>query len=165
MLNKVDLPQPDGPMIDTNSPGAIENETSSTAVITPSLVTKRLLTRSTSSRRASPGSAVSIEAVGDGAESPIIGSTAAILRQRSGQRGGIAPLHANVDDGDRTVIHRANRLFKRRRERVQLLDRAPALRTLSACYRGKIQIGIGDALADPLVLDRPVAHAGKAVLK
>ena len=64
MLNKVDLPQPDGPMIDTNSPGAIENDTSSTAVITPSLVMKRLLTRSTSSRGASRASAVSIEAAG-----------------------------------------------------------------------------------------------------
>src|SRR5215831_14843179 len=49
MLNSVDLPQPDGPMIDTNSPGATENETSSTAVTGPSRVAKRLVTRSTSS--------------------------------------------------------------------------------------------------------------------
>src|SRR6266567_2612192 len=51
MLKSVDLPQPDGPMIETNSPWATENETSSTAVIGPSRVAKRLLTRSTSSRR------------------------------------------------------------------------------------------------------------------
>ena len=31
MLKSVDLPQPDGPMIETNSPGATPNETSSTA--------------------------------------------------------------------------------------------------------------------------------------
>src|SRR2546422_4906223 len=49
MLNSVDLPQPDGPMMDTNSPGAMEKEISSTAVIAPSLVLKRLVTRSTSS--------------------------------------------------------------------------------------------------------------------
>src|SRR5437588_4417065 len=50
ILNNVDLPQPDGPMMDTNSPGAMEKEMSSTAVIAPSLVMKRLVTRSTSSR-------------------------------------------------------------------------------------------------------------------
>src|SRR5689334_15679613 len=51
MLNSVDLPQPDGPMMETNSPGAIDSETSSTAVIGPSRVVKRLVTRSTSSSR------------------------------------------------------------------------------------------------------------------
>src|ERR1700693_2781512 len=131
MLNKVDLPQPDGPMIDTNSPGAIENDTSSTAVITPSLVTKRLLTRSTSSRRTSRESAASA-AAGGGADSPIIGSTAAILRKRGGQRRGIAPLHTNVDDRNRTVVHSANGFFQRGCERDQHLDRPPGLRTLCA---------------------------------
>src|ERR1700688_4636855 len=142
MLNKVDLPQPDGPMIDTNSPGAIENDTSSTAVITPSWVTKRLLTRSTSRSRASRERTTSVAAAGDRADSPIIGSTAVapILRKRGGHRRGIAPLDPNVDDGDAAVLHRADGLLQRWRERVQLLDRAPALRTLSASYRGKIQI-------------------------
>src|SRR4029077_10962030 len=51
ILNSVDLPQPEGPMIETNSPAAMENDTSSTAVITPSAVGNRLLMRSTSSRR------------------------------------------------------------------------------------------------------------------
>src|SRR6266404_4135596 len=49
ILNSVDLPQPDGPIMETNSPGAMEKEMSSTAVIAPSLVLKRLVTRSTSS--------------------------------------------------------------------------------------------------------------------
>ena len=47
MLNSVDLPQPDGPIIATNSPGATLNETSSTAVSTPSGVSKRLTMSST----------------------------------------------------------------------------------------------------------------------
>ena len=42
MLNSVDLPQPDGPMMETNSPGAMVNETSSTAVTVPSRVTRAL---------------------------------------------------------------------------------------------------------------------------
>src|SRR3954449_1053577 len=46
-LNKVDLPQPEGPMIPTNSPGATLNETWSTAVSTPSGVSKRLTISST----------------------------------------------------------------------------------------------------------------------
>ena len=49
MLKSVDLPQPDGPMIETNSPGATENETSSTATISPSPVAKRLVMLRTSS--------------------------------------------------------------------------------------------------------------------
>ena len=37
-LNKVDLPQPEGPITERNSPGLTSNETSSTAVIGPSAV-------------------------------------------------------------------------------------------------------------------------------
>src|ERR1700687_2200086 len=108
MLNKVDLPQPDGPMIDTNSPGAIENDTSSTAVITPSLVTKRLLTRSTSRRRPSRKDAPSVAAAGDRADSSTIALTAVApnLSKRGGHRRGIAALHTDVDDGDGTILHR-----------------------------------------------------------
>src|SRR5215467_5810636 len=47
MLNRVDLPQPEGPITPTNSPGATESETPSTAVTTPSGVSKRLLILST----------------------------------------------------------------------------------------------------------------------
>src|SRR6185436_4226712 len=46
-LNKVDLPQPEGPMMPTNSPGATLNETWSTAVSTPSGVSNRLTMSST----------------------------------------------------------------------------------------------------------------------
>src|SRR5260370_10872444 len=49
-LNKVDLPQPEGPITPTNSPGATLSETWSTAVSTPSDVSKRLTMSSTTSR-------------------------------------------------------------------------------------------------------------------
>ena len=49
MLNNVDLPQPDGPMIDTNSPGATLNDISSTAITGPSRVTNCLCRPSTRS--------------------------------------------------------------------------------------------------------------------
>ena len=38
MLSSVDLPQPDGPMMATNSPGAISSETSPSAWVSTSLV-------------------------------------------------------------------------------------------------------------------------------
>ena len=46
-LNKVDLPQPDGPITERNSPGLTLNETSSTAMIGPSGVSKRTTMLST----------------------------------------------------------------------------------------------------------------------
>ncbi len=36
MLKSVDLPQPEGPMMETNSPAPMVKDTSSTAVIVPS---------------------------------------------------------------------------------------------------------------------------------
>ena len=47
MLNKVDLPQPDGPITARNSPGATSNDTSSSAVMPPSAVSKRMTRSST----------------------------------------------------------------------------------------------------------------------
>src|SRR5262245_30163909 len=52
-LNRVDLPQPEGPITPTNSPGATLSETWSTAVSTPSGVSKRL-TMSSTTRMGSP---------------------------------------------------------------------------------------------------------------
>ncbi len=54
MLNKVDLPQPDGPITARNSPGATLNETLSTATSVPSGVSNRLEMSSTT-RIASAG--------------------------------------------------------------------------------------------------------------
>src|SRR5438552_2274200 len=75
ILNNVDLPQPDGPMMETNSPGAMEKEMSSTAVIAPSLVLKRLVTRSTSSSRVECGCAAAPVAMdGPGCSIAALGS-------------------------------------------------------------------------------------------
>src|SRR4051812_33021029 len=50
MLNKVDLPQPDGPMIERNSPSSTARLTSSIAVSGPCGVAKRLVRCWTASR-------------------------------------------------------------------------------------------------------------------
>src|SRR5689334_4684066 len=54
MLNSVDLPQPDGPINETNSPRATENETSSTATSEPSAVVNRLTMCSTLTKGSMP---------------------------------------------------------------------------------------------------------------
>src|SRR5262245_59309200 len=56
ILKSVDLPQPDGPMMPTNSPGATDNETPSTAMTAPSGVSNRLVMLSTA-RMAVPAAA------------------------------------------------------------------------------------------------------------
>src|SRR5258708_30883934 len=53
-LNRVDLPQPEGPITDTNSPGATAKETWSTAVRMPSGVSN-CLTMSSTTRIGLPG--------------------------------------------------------------------------------------------------------------
>src|SRR5438105_5670304 len=66
-LNNVDLPQPEGPITPTNSPGAMLSETWSTAVSTPSGVSKRLTISSTTrmgSRRAVFGAFASMRSNG-----------------------------------------------------------------------------------------------------
>ena len=57
MLNRVDLPQPDGPITARNSPGATSNEMWSTAVTTPSGVSKCLTMSSTTSSGGDRGGA------------------------------------------------------------------------------------------------------------
>jgi hypothetical protein len=60
MLNKVDLPQPEGPITPRNSPGATESETPSTAMTTPSGVSNRLVILSTT--RMPSGAAADLDA-------------------------------------------------------------------------------------------------------
>src|SRR5262249_27685556 len=72
-LNKVDLPQPEGPITPTNSPGATLSETWSTAVRTPSGVSKRLTMSSTirmAFADAACGAAASIRSKGTAAIVP-----------------------------------------------------------------------------------------------
>src|SRR6266581_1582117 len=60
ILKSVDLPQPEGPITPTNSPGATESETPSTAVTTPSRVSNRLMMLSTA--RMPSGAAAGLDA-------------------------------------------------------------------------------------------------------
>src|SRR5215510_15807145 len=60
MLNRVDLPQPEGPITPRNSPGATESETPSTAMTTPSGVSNRLVILSTT--RMPSGAAAGLDA-------------------------------------------------------------------------------------------------------
>src|SRR6266581_6577903 len=60
ILKSVDLPQPEGPITPTNSPGATESETPSTAVTIPSGVSNRLMILSTA--RMPSGAAAGLDA-------------------------------------------------------------------------------------------------------
>src|SRR5437867_12752069 len=97
MLNSVDLPQPDGPMMDTNSPGAMEKEMSSTAVIAPSLVMKRLVTASTSSSCVGCGcAATSVATDGPAGRSLAALRSALTLGEPAFARSGLLP-RRNLD--------------------------------------------------------------------
>src|SRR5262249_26019261 len=92
-LNRVDLPQPEGPMTDRNSPGLTPNDPLSTAVIGPSGVSNRTTmssaTRMASFRTASGG----------------IGNLLALSRHNGRHGGGVAGFDAHVDNGDGPVFY------------------------------------------------------------
>src|SRR5690348_1395933 len=149
-LNTVDLPQPDGPMIDRNSPGRTENDTPSTATTGPSAVSKRTASWSATRMGASIAGLLALVAFGAGHG-----------RHRGG---GIAGRDADVDDGNMAVVDRGDRLFQHRGQVGDGLDRAEALRALRPRHRREVDVGFGNALADPAVLDRTVAHARDSLL-
>src|SRR5262245_4999617 len=171
MLNRVDFPQPDGPITAMNSPGRTLSDTCSTAVSGPSGVSKRLTMSSTTRMLSLTAVAAGLAAdVGIAAIRPLSGlnrSTAAV-RLVSGDRGGdarrIARLDVHVDDRDLAGIDRGNRLGINLAQFGDVLDWPETARTLGARHAGDIGIRIADPLADPLVLDRTVAHAGDALL-
>src|SRR5580700_2567238 len=160
-LNKVDLPQPDGPITARNSPGATVNDTSSRAVTPPSAVPKCMTMFSTAS------SAGPLSACGSGVTRLLV-DTAAMFwpigvlisgaRHRLRHDGGIARLDADIDDGDVAGVDFGDRLLQRRSEIGRLGDRAEADGALGAAHGGEVDFGLGHTLADPLVLDRAVAH-------
>src|SRR5665213_2054035 len=152
-LNKVDLPQPDGPITDRNSPGLTPNETSSTAVSMPSGVSKRT-TMSSTFRIAST---LALESIG-------LIALFAFLDHLRGGGCRIAGLDPHVDDGNLALLDRGDSLLKYFDEVFDFIDRAEALRALRARHGGEIDIGLGNALADPAVFDRPVADTGDAFL-
>src|SRR6185295_19741377 len=123
MLNSVDLPQPDGPISDTNSPGMTSNDTSSTAVMPPSAVAKRLTMPSTLS-------------------SASAGMSALPRRRRrwrvSPARRRGAARDAHVDDRDQPRRDVDDGARERAIELGGRLDRSVADRPLRAADRGEV---------------------------
>src|SRR5260221_1634469 len=163
MLNNVDFPQPDGPMIETKSPAAVENEMSSTAVITPSAVASRLRMCSTSSRRESGAGSAACNA--GGIASSITGSALiASGRKHRGHRRCVSRLQVHIDDGDVTAFDGVDRGRERRGEIVAPFDRSQGQRTLRTPERGKIDFRVVDALPDPIGFHRTAASSCDALL-
>src|ERR1700683_2020957 len=162
MLNKVDLPQPDGPITARNSPGATVNDTLSSAV-TPSSALPKRMTMSSTVNNAGPlsacGSGITRLLVDMAAMFWPMGVLISGARHRLSHDGGIARLDSHIDDRDVAGIDLGDRLFQRRREIGGFCDRAEADGALGAAHGGEIDFGLRHALADPLVLDRAVAHA------
>src|SRR6185503_5301672 len=151
-LKRVDLPQPDGPMTDRNSPGRTLSETLSTAVIGPSGVSKRT-TISSATRMASLVDAF------DG----MVGLLA-LARHRCGRGSGVAGLDADVDDGNCAGLDSGNGLRKGRHKVGHRIHRTEALRALCAGHGGEVDVRLGNALSDPAVLDWTIAHTGNTFL-
>src|SRR5580658_4899674 len=105
VLNKVDLPQPDGPITARNSPEATLNDTLSSAVRLPSAVAKRITMFSTTriAGAAACGSGIARSLVERlaifGAILGTVGRSISSARHRRGHGGGIAGLDAHIDDG------------------------------------------------------------------
>src|SRR6516165_508481 len=89
-LNKVDLPQPEGPITARNSPGATSNDTRSIAVSAPSGVSKRLTMSST--RRIGPAGFMR------GAAMRGLSRSFRRTRERGGHRRRVPGLDPYVDD-------------------------------------------------------------------
>ena len=86
-------------------------------------------------------------------------------RERRGHRRRVARLHAHVDDRDaRRLDRRDGRAERAARDRRAARSGPKPSAPCARPMRGEVDVRIGDALADPLVLDRPVAHARDALL-
>src|SRR4029453_14469077 len=76
----------------------------------------------------------------------------------------IAGLDPNVDYRYVARLHGRDRLLEGRQQIARLYALGKSNRTLAARQPGAIDVGIGNALADPAVLRRPVADARHALL-
>src|SRR5437773_2063658 len=141
MLKSVDLPHPEGPMIETNSPAAIANEMSSTAGITPSLVVNRLLMRFTSSTRVDPSLAATH------GEGGVIGSAAVTF---------VADQDANRRLAPRGYLDQLRELLLAQR-RGSVLERD---RVLDDCLEPDDPVGIDGCLREEIVAD-PFGHVDR----
>src|SRR5665647_3473746 len=133
-LNRVDLPQPEGPITEKNSPGLTLKETSSTAVTGPSGVSKRT-TMSFTVRMASSICGAGAAAIG--------GVLFALAGHGGGRCGSVARLDAHIDDGDSAGLDCRNGLGKDRLEIADRGHRAEALRALRAGDARQVDVGIG----------------------
>src|SRR5437588_9552693 len=76
----------------------------------------------------------------------------------------VARHHAHVDDAYIALAHKLNGPFQRRLQLGEIGHRPDAERSLRAGHRREVDAGFVDALADPLVLERPAALARHALL-
>src|SRR5215470_4025684 len=167
-LNSVDLPQPDGPITPTNSPGLTSNETWSTATIGPSGVSKRLTMSSTTRMARSGFGAVAgpslrltnVGAVAISSSSPafprrcyVVPASVGLAGERIPHRAGaVARLDAHVDHRHFALLDRCNRLGDRLVELGLGVDRTESARALRPSHASHVDLRIEHLLADPLVL-------------
>ena len=161
MLNRVDLPQPDGPITAKNSPGATSNETLSSAITRPfGRVEPHDDVFDDQDRAAAAcGSRQSTRFArrDDGHRVGLVSLPARVIARVIDRR--VAGLDAHIDDRDLAGIDARRSPFPSiAGEIAGPGDRAETDRALGAAHGGEIDVGIGHPLADPFVLDRPVAR-------
>src|SRR5215475_4567883 len=86
------------------------------------------------------------------------------LRHCTGIARAVTRLDAHVDHRHFAVLHRRNRLLERRCQLVVLGDRSESPRALGAGQPRHVNLGVEHLLADPFVVDRPVAQDRHALL-
>src|ERR1700719_1324986 len=80
------------------------------------------------------------------------------VRHRTGVARPVARLDAHIDHRDLAVLGRRHRLRERGCELFVLRDRPEAARALGTRHAGEIDLRVEHLLADPFVVDRPVAQ-------
>src|SRR3954471_15988194 len=85
-------------------------------------------------------------------------------RAGSRERRVVAGHHAHIDDAHRAVPHLGDGALDRGLQLGELAHRPDAERALRAGHHGDVDVGIVDALADPLVLDGTAALLRHALL-
>src|SRR5579872_6976373 len=160
MLNSVDFPQPDGPITDRNSPGTTLNETWSTAVRTPSCVSKRL-TMSSTTRIGSTAIVTLTGEPGTRSRSAAVGLASGHFL-RAGRR--IARDDPGIDHGHAAAFDHLYRLLQGLLQLAGVVARTKSLRAQRLADAGNVDIRVTDALADPLVVHRAAAGNGHPLL-
>src|SRR5215475_13263649 len=88
-----------------------------------------------------------------------IGNLLALSRHYGRHCGGVAGFDAYVDNGDCPAFDGGNGLLECGLKVRNRIYRTEALRALRARHRRKINIGLGNALADPAVFHGAITHA------